>query len=151
MKLTTLGILFTLLTQPAFASPTVTAPSAPQPSSCVQSKFTSTGDQYWRSVTLTLTNQCQKAVDFVNTTVTFKNKSALDTAFWGNFSPLPFPDQPLNISSQRQSDGTYLATLNMHFTAHPGANTLLPANKSIEIQYGVKSDTHINQTTQVYE
>lgn len=53
MKLTSLSIIFTLFSQLAFASSGVaTPPAAPQASSCIQSTFRSTGDQYWRTVTL---------------------------------------------------------------------------------------------------
>ncbi|MGQ3888798.1 cellulase family glycosylhydrolase [Legionella sp. CNM-1927-20] len=151
-RLRGLGSLI-LLTQSilASASQPIEAPVvAAQPTTCISSQFIVTGDQYWKSVTLRLTNNCAAAVDFENTTVTFKNRAPLNTSFWGEFSPLPYPDSPLNISSQPQSDGTYLATLNMHFTAYPGTSTNLPVGRSIQIKYGVATDTHIDGTVNVY-
>ncbi|STX29572.1 chitinase [Legionella beliardensis] len=142
-----------LLTQSVMAS--VTQPAhvptvAAQPTTCITSQFTAAGDRYWKNVTLKLTNNCNRAVDFENTTVTFKNTAALNTNFWGDFSPLPYPDAPLNITSQPQSDGTHLATLAMHFKAYPGTTTLLPAGSSIQIKYGVSADTHVDGSVNVY-
>ncbi|WP_419419093.1 glycoside hydrolase family 5 protein [Legionella sp. D16C41] len=133
-------------TNPAIPVPTIVA----QPTTCINSQFVVTGDQYWKSVVLKLTNNCATAVDFENTTVTFKSSAPLNTTFWGDFAPLPYPDSPLNITSQPQADGTYLATLNMHFTAYQGTTTKLPVGKSIQIKYGVNADAHVDGTVNVY-
>jgi endoglucanase len=131
----------------------IKTPTVAQPTTCIASEFIVTGDSDWESITLKLTNNCDSAVDFENTTVTFKNTAPLNTGFWGIFTPpLPYPDQdkPLTISSQPQTDGTFLASLTMHFTAYPGVTTKLPVGSSIQIQYGVSSDKHIENTTSVY-
>ncbi|HVT62860.1 MAG TPA: hypothetical protein VHD33_05160, partial [Legionellaceae bacterium] len=75
------------------------------PTTCISAQFTNTGDQNWKTITLKLTNNCNNTVDFQNATITFKNTSTLNTSFWGNFSPLSYPDNTLLISSQKQSDG----------------------------------------------
>jgi endoglucanase len=121
-----------------------------QPTACITPQFSSSGDQYWKNITLKLTNNCSTTIDFENTTLSFKNKTALNTNFWGDFSPLPYPDNSLNIVSLQQSDGTYLATLNMHFPTNQGMSTKLPIGKFIKINYGTNSDTHIDGTTNVY-
>ncbi len=133
----------------AFAQPVLT-PSIPQPTACISTQFITSGDQHWKSVTLKLTNGCSKAVDFQNATVTFKNTSALNTNFWGDFGSLPYPDNGLNITSQTQADGTFLATFNLHFPSYPGADSKLPAGQSILIKYGVSSDTHVEGSINVY-
>lgn len=107
-----------------------------QPTSCINGTFSSTGDQWWQNIILKLTNNCGKLVDLQNTTVTFINKIALNTNFWGEFNPLPYPDNNLIITSQPQLDGTFLSTFKMHFPTYPGSTTLLPVGSSISIRYG---------------
>lgn len=119
------------------------------PTACISSQFTATGSEYWKSITLKLTNNCEKAVDFQNTTITFQSSSTLNTAFWGEFSPLSYPDKALNISSQKQSDGSYLATINLHFPTNYGT-TILPVGGSLQILYGSATDSHVDGTTNVY-
>lgn len=126
------------------------AHSVAQPTACIISKFTAVGDPYWKSVTLTLTNNCTKIVDFQNTTVTFKSTTAINADYWGEFSPLPYPDNVLRITSQNQPDNNFLATLNLHFPSYPGSSTKLPVGSSIKIKYGVPADNHIAGTTNVY-
>lgn len=139
-----LGLSFLALSQAISAHPIA------QPTSCITSQFSAVGDQYWKTVTLRLTNSCGKPVDFQNTTVTFKSTTAINTSFWGEFSPLSYPDNALNISSQDQGDGTFLATFNLHFPSYPGANSQLPAGNSIQIKYGVSTDNHMDGSTTVY-
>lgn len=147
-KLTALCFIIQSMTafSSAISQPVMTA----QPTSCIHSNFSTTGDQHWKTVTLTLTNNCDTNVDFEDTTVTFKNKSPLQTNFWGDFTPLPYPDSSLNITSQPQVDGTYLAAINMHFPLYTGVSTSLPIGKSIKIIYGTNSDTHIDESANVY-
>ncbi len=57
---------------------------------------------------------------------------------------------PLYIVSQQQGDGSFLATLNMHFTAYQGMSNKLPVGSSIQIKYGTSSDSHIDGATSVY-
>ncbi|WP_131782985.1 glycosyl hydrolase family 18 protein [Legionella gresilensis] len=121
-----------------------------QPTTCVTAQFSSSGTQHWKQVTLKLTNNCGKPVDFQNASITFKSKTAVNTAFWGDFAPLPYPDNNLNITSQPQSDNNFLATLNLHFPTYPGTTTMLPAGSSIQIKYGVPSEDHIEGTANVY-
>ncbi|APF02919.1 TPA: glycosyl hydrolase family 18 protein [Legionella pneumophila] len=141
-----LGALTTISTT-VYSSP----PSAIiQPVSCITSQFTSTGNQHWRSINLKLTNSCGQAVDFQNSTVTFQTKASLNTSFWGDFWPLSYPDNTLNISSQPQPGGNYLATLTLHFPTFPGANSKLPAGSSITLKYGDFTDSYIENTVNVY-
>lgn len=139
--------LLAIATQPYAQS---IKPAIAQPVSCITSKFTAEGNQYWKNMILTLTNQCNKPVDFQNSTITFKNNAALNTNFWGDFLPLPYPDNALNITSQPDTDGKFLSTLYLHFPSYPDANTNLPAGSSINIRYGVNNDTHIEGSALVY-
>ncbi|STX29080.1 chitinase [Legionella beliardensis] len=127
-----------------------TPPPIAQPTTCISSQFTSTGTQHWKQVILKLTNQCGTPVDFQNATITFKSKTAISTSFWGDFAPLPYPDNNLTITSQSQSDSSFLATLNLHFPSYPGSTTMLPAGSSIQLKYGVPSEDHIEGSTSVY-
>lgn len=121
-----------------------------QPTTCIGAAFSSVGDDWWRTITLRLTNNCGKPVDFQNTTVTFVNGITLNTNFWGEFNPLPYPDNNLQLTSQPQTNGKFLASLNMHFPAIPGTSTILPANGAISIIYGAKTEAHVEGTTNVY-
>ncbi|MCL9684702.1 glycosyl hydrolase family 18 protein [Legionella maioricensis] len=155
MKYLLLGVgVLTLMSQGVVAKtsqlPHIQSPAVAQPTACIGSQFSATGDEYWKSVTLKLTNNCDKAVDFQNATISFKSNTAISTAFWGDFSPLSYPDNALNITSQTQTDGTFLATLNLHFPSYPGANSKLPVGSSFQIQYGVSSDDHISGSLNVY-
>lgn len=114
MKKLGLVISFLFFLNDGFAkSPIV----APQPTSCITGSFSSTGTNSWQTVSLKLTNNCEQTVDFQNSTVTFSNGSNLNTSFWGNFSPLSYPVNNLQITSQPQS-GTYLSTLSLEFPTY---------------------------------
>jgi chitinase len=126
------------------------SPLAPQPTSCITSSFTSAGSQFWKNITLTLTNECDQVIDFQNSTVTFAVGAPLETSFWGDFGNLSYPDNVLTISSQPEGNGSHLAALQLHFPAQPWANTKLPPQRSIHIKYGVEQDTHIEGSTKVY-
>ncbi|WP_207385027.1 glycoside hydrolase family 5 protein [Legionella fairfieldensis] len=145
-----LGPLLALSTQMTMAQTTIQTLNQVVPATCISSKFSAQGDNHWKNMTLTLTNNCNQTVDFQNATVTFKNNSALNTNFWGDFSPLPYPDNSLMITSQQDADGKFLSSLHLHFPTYPGADTKLPNGRSIAIKYGVSSDTHREGTTNVY-
>ncbi len=130
--------------------PMLQAATVAQPTSCISSQFLTSGDQYWKNMTLKLTNNCTQAMDFQDSTVTFKNKVTINTSFWGNFGSLSYPDNALAMSSQPQGDGNHLATLNLHFPSYQGANSTLPVGGIIQIQYGVAADNHIDGSTSVY-
>jgi chitinase len=125
------------------------SPNIAQPTSCITSQFSSSGNSNWKQVNLKLTNNCGKGVDFQNSTINFKSKTAIKTDFWGSFNPLPYPDNNLTISSQPSNIG-YTATLSLHFPSWEGSSTILPAGKSINIIYGVPADNHIEGSTNVY-
>lgn len=133
-----------LIPMDCFASPTIA-----QPTECIGSQFNAIGNEHWKQITLKLTNNCGQQVDFQNATITFNNNDAINTSFWGNFNPLPYPDNELTISSQ-PSGNSFLATLNLHFPSWPGSNTMLPAGKSIELVYGASSDAHLDGSVKVY-
>lgn len=137
--------LAALFFQPVFA--TVNAHQkpviAPQPTACIASTFSSTGDIYWRIISLKLTNKCGIPVDFQNASITFLNKIPLNTNVWGTFNPLSYPDNDLHLSSQIQSDKTYLASVNFHFPSYQGVVSVLPAGKSITLNYGAEKELHI--------
>ncbi|RMX15001.1 hypothetical protein EAS68_13170 [Legionella jordanis] len=128
---------------------TSAAPAVAQPTTCIASQFTATGNEHWKDISLKLTNNCGQAVDFQNATITFDNTSNINTSFWGNFDPLPYPDNALAISSQ-PSGSNFLATLNLHFPSWDGSTTMLPSGKSITLMYGAPADDHIDGSTKVY-
>ncbi|WP_298623671.1 glycosyl hydrolase family 18 protein [uncultured Legionella sp.] len=119
------------------------------PTACIASQFSATGDAHWKEVTLRLTNNCSQPVDFQNASVTFNSLSSVNTAFWGDFDPLPYPDNNLSISSQ-PSGTNFLATLNLHFPTWEGSTTMLPVGKSIQLIYGLPSDEHVEGSAKVY-
>lgn len=122
-------------------------PVPPQETACVKAVISSDGDRYWRNISLTLTNQCGQIIDFQNASVTFVSTTELDTKFWGRFTPLPYPDNNV-ITSQKQADGNYLASLKLHFPYTRVAN--LPAGGSIVIQYGAPNEGSVPGSTRVY-
>lgn len=154
MKYLLLGLgVLSLVSQSVVAKlPTthIQSASVAQPTACISSSFSVTGEQSWKSIFLRLTNNCGVPADFQNATVSFNSKTAINTSFWGDFSPLSYPDNTLNITSQAQTDGTYLATLNLHFPSYSGANSVLPAGGSFQMEYGASTDGHISGTTSVY-
>ncbi|STY29904.1 chitinase [Legionella wadsworthii] len=123
---------------------------APQPTSCVTGQFSATGTSHWQTVSLKLTNNCAQTVDFQNSTITFSNKSSLNTSFWGNFSPLSYPVNNLQITSQSQSGGTYLSTLSLQFPTYSGANSKLPKGSSFTIIYGAPQADYVANSVLVY-
>lgn len=133
----------------ALNHPSTSSTRAQQPTNCVSGLFTSSGDRWWQNIQLELKNNCGKAVDFQNATVTFTNKSAMNTSCWGNFNPLPYPDNPLIITTQ-PNQSNFLATLTLHFPTYPGSTTLLPAGNSIFIKYGAPSADFVAGSVNVY-
>ncbi|WP_131762292.1 glycosyl hydrolase family 18 protein [Legionella jamestowniensis] len=125
------------------------APAIAQPTACIGSQFTATGNAHWKDISLKLTNNCGQPVDFQNATITFNNTTNLNTSFWGNFDPLPYPDNVLTISSQ-PSGNHFLATLNLHFPSWVGSTTMLPSGKSITVMYGAPADDYVDDSTKVY-
>jgi len=121
-----------------------------QPTTCITSQFTSTGSSNSKKVQLKLTNQCTAAVDFQNSTVTFENTASLNTNFWGNFGSLTYPDNALNISSQKITSDKYLSTFNLHFPSYGSAQSKLSVGSSITIKYSVSADKHVEESTKVY-
>ncbi|QBR85301.1 hypothetical protein E3983_03750 [Legionella israelensis] len=126
------------------------SPTHIQPTSCIQASFTSSGTPHWQSIFLKLTNNCTKPADFQNATIKFDSTSPLNTNFWGDFSPLSYPDNELLITSQVKPNGNYEATLSLHFPNYPGANSILPVGSSFLIKYGATKDNHIEGTTNVF-
>lgn len=121
-----------------------------KPTSCITGIFHSTGNQYWRSIQLKLTNTCNTALDLQDVVITFQNSFDLETSFWGKFSSLSYPDNQLKITSQPDGKGTFLSTLHLHFPNYSGANSKLPPGASILIQYGAASEGFLQGTAKVY-
>lgn len=139
-------LCFLLLSNSLFAKNHLIA----TPTTCTTVNFSASGSQYWKTITLTVTNHCGQALDFQNSMISFQNTSSLNTSFWGNFSPLSYPDNNLQISSQLESNGLYLASLNLHFPSYPGANSQLPNNSSFTIIYGAPSADYLANSVNVY-
>jgi hypothetical protein len=148
--LLSLGILGSV--SQGFAAPVSQAQNSllPQSTPCISPTFSSTGTQYWQHITLTLTNNCEHIVDFQNSTITFETSAPIDTAFWGDFGGMSYPDNVLNITSKRDVDGKYLAVLQLHFPEQSWATTKLPVHSTMHIKYGAEADTHLEESTQVY-
>jgi endoglucanase len=146
MKSLVLGIgLSALFAHGAFAADATaeTPLIAPQPTACIVGAFSSTGSNDWKDIVLKLKNNCGRPVDFQNAVINFSNGISLNNNLWGDFAPLSYPDNNLQLSSQKQTDGTYLAGFNLHFPSYPGAVSVLPAGKSINIRYGAPTESHI--------
>ncbi|MBA3536271.1 MAG: hypothetical protein H0T84_06655 [Tatlockia sp.] len=123
---------------------------APQPTTCISSSFSASGNQYWQNIVLKITNNCKQPVDFQNSAITFLNKSDLNTNFWGTFSPvLTYPTNNLQIISQLQTDGNYLASLALQFN-EDASKSILPDGQSFTISYGAQKADYLAGSTLVY-
>lgn len=131
-------------------SKTQKATAATNPTSCITSAFNKTGDSNWYSISLKLTNQCGQDVNFQNANVTFQSADNLNTNFWGNFAPLTYPDNALNITSQSNGVGSYLASFSLHFPEESWANTILKNGQSITINYGSTFASYNASSVKVY-
>lgn len=122
---------------------------AAEPTACVSGEFSSTGDQYYRSISLKITNNCASAVDLQDATITFQNNTNLNTPFWGDFTPLDYPDNELKIKSQA-SGGSFLSSFRLHFPNHTSSGSKLPVGGSILIKYGAPTDGFVNGSVKIY-
>lgn len=114
---------------------------APEPTTCISGVFSKSGSGSWVQVALKITNNCGKSVDFQNASITFSNNINLTTSFWGNFYPLSYPDNVLQITSQPNTSGGFISSLSLHFPEQPWANSILPDKGSIVINYGANNHT----------
>jgi chitinase len=122
----------------------------PQPTACILSSFSSSGNLYWQNMILKITNNCKQPVDFQNSAITFSNKINLNTNFWGTFEPvLTYPTNNLQITSQAQPDGNYLASLTLQFNEE-GARSILPDGQSFTIAYGAAKADYLAGSSLVY-
>jgi chitinase len=119
---------FGVLSTPLYAA----KPGLPQPTTCITPSFSHTGNF---TISIKLTNNCGAAVDFQNSTITFVNATQLtQPSFWGNFSPLAYPDNNLAIA-QQPATGGFLESMPLHFPEQPWANTILKVGQSFTILY----------------
>lgn len=121
-----------------------------QPTTCISSRFDTSGTSYWHNVSLTLTNNCSLPMDFQSSSITFQTQTALNTSYWVYSSPLSYPDSNTVIRSQSVSTGGYLAVINLHFPTQSWANTVLQVGQSIVLQYGTAYASQIASTAKVY-
>lgn len=125
--------------------------TTPQPTTCITSAFSKTGDPNWYKIALKLTNNCGTDLDFQNTTVKFNGKNNLSgLEFWGDFPPLQYPDNALKIASQLISPGNYLSSLYFHIPEKSWANHILHDGESITLRYGANSATYDPASVKVY-
>lgn len=124
--------------------------TAPQPTSCIAGNFSASGNNNWQTVSLKLTNNCNETVDFQNSSLTFSSKSNLNTTFWGNFSPLSYPANTLQITSQPQSTNNWLSTLSLVFPTYQGSTSKLPKGSSFTIIYGEPVADYVTGSVNVY-
>lgn len=121
------------------------------PTTCIVATATAQGNEWWQEVKLNLTNNCPQDLDFQNAIVRFKSKANLTNAnFWGQYSPLSYPDNNLVINSEKQADGTYLSTLSLHFPMDNATSNIFPKGRSIMIQFGGKDAEVLSNSTNVY-
>lgn len=122
---------------------------APQPAACMDANFSAehSSQKLGQTVAVTLTNHCGQTVDLQNASITFLNTTELNTLYWGLFSPLSYPSNPLQISSQPSEEG-YLATLSMAFAAN--AQTELPDGAVVTLYYVARTGSYIDNSAKVY-
>ncbi len=154
MKMKSLFLYCTLLINFLFFSYTAqaannTAILAAQPTTCMTGTFSAEGNMYWKTVSIQLKNQCTSPVNLQDASITFNSKSKINAAFWGNFSPLPWPDNKLWITSEIAATNDFLNTMTLHFPTSQGS-TQLNVGQFITLQYGVAVDDHIANSLQVF-
>ncbi len=145
-------ILITGLSLLSGASVAQSVAIAPQPTSCMDSNFHSVQRAKYRvetTVALTVTNHCGQTVDLQNTSITFLNAKNINTMFWGNFSPLSYPSNPMKITSQ-PIDDHYLSTLSLQFPQGNKTKTTLPDGASFTVYYAVKHASYMGDSARVY-
>lgn len=125
---------------------TATAP----PISCVNASFAKTSTSNWNNISLKLTNNCATSLDFGNTQITFNNADNLNTSFWGDFAPLQYPDNNLQITSAPGAEGKYISSLSLHIPEESWANRMLPPKSSITIKYGATLASYDPTSVKVY-
>ena len=145
-------ILITGLSLLSGASVAQSVAIAPQPTSCIDSNFHSVQRTKYgvgTTVALTITNHCGQTVDLQNTSITFLNTKNVNTMFWGNFSPLSYPSNPLKITSQ-PIDDRYLSTLSLQFPQDNKPKIMLPDGASFTVYYVVKHASYVSDSARVY-
>jgi chitinase len=111
----------------------------------------------WNS-SITLKNQCGKEVDLRDSLVEFGSNQALSGSYWGSFSSLAYPENPMITNEKNNNQNT----IKLSLTFPKGSqwwkpNTILPAGGQITIQFSTNPQTTINQlafypiTTQTVE
>lgn len=123
--------------------------SAPQPTSCLITNFSKTGNDYWSNVSIQITNQCGQNVDMRNTTLTFNNADNLNTNFWGSFGSISYPDNSMQITSQPNGQ-SYISSLSFHVPDNDWSNSLLANGQSIVLQYGAATAGYDANSAKVY-
>ena len=120
-----------------------------QPTACLKAQFTVTGSS-WKSVTLNLQNHCGQTVDVRNTTITFNNPDNLNTAFWGNFGSVSYPDNNLQITSTPVVKAGYLSKLYFHIPEADWANSKLPDGGVIQLSWSAATAAFDQASVLVY-
>ena len=123
--------------------------SAAEPTNCLKGELSSTGDQYYRSIVLKITNVCKSSVDLQDISITFQNNKNLNTSFWGDFGRLSYPDNELKITSQ-PSGGLFLSSLRLHFPSYFGSNSKLSPGQSIYLRYGAPTEGFVKGSVKFY-
>lgn len=142
-------LIFFLLDLPSYAALTDQQTIAPQPTACMIGTFTQNGNSNWVTVSLTIKNNCKQTVDLQNMVTTFINSSNLNTSFWGNFGPIAYPDNSLQITSQPIGD-TFLASFSLHIPEETWANSKLQDGQFITIIYGTPHADYDPLSVKVY-
>jgi hypothetical protein len=123
---------------------------APTPVTCVTGAFTTTPTSSWVDVSLKITNNCGKDINFQNSGILFTSNTKVNTSFWGTFSPLSYPINDLAITSIAESESDYTASLTLQFQDEPWTQTILKDKQSFTIQYGVGDVNHKPSDAQIF-
>ncbi|GEM_PF-1482561 len=134
----------------AVAATTQGLNNAPQPTPCLITTFSKTGNEYWSNVVVKVTNTCGKSVDIRNLTITFNNASDLNTSFWASdLGAISYPDNQLQATSQ-PNGGNYLVSMPFHVPDQSWANSILANGASISLQYGITTAGYDAGSAKVY-
>lgn len=131
-----------------------------EPLSCISAVFSNTQslvwddnlekESKWYNISLKITNTCDTDINFQNSQITFNNTQNLNTSFWGDFWPLSYPDNNLQITSQALSAGGYLSSLKLHMPEASWANSILKKNAYFVIKYGAAVASYDPASVKVY-
>jgi hypothetical protein len=109
------------------------AATAPLPNPGVKAEVQSSGNQYWTNVAVKLTNTTNSSIDFRNSSIELSLPAAVSDVY-GSYAPLSWPT--ISVNSVAEGSVTKV-TISLGFGTESWVQTMLPANSSITVQFGV--------------